>query len=363
MSARDEPGTAPAGGATPEPAVPGPAAAGGAAAEAGHACTSGTGRGPAVREEPGHGHGAGGHSHGPGAAQLSGSAAARWRGRLAAAVLVIGAFFVIELVTALVSGSLALLSDAGHMAADVVTLCAALGATFVAGRPDRSGRRSYGLYRSEVFASLLAVLVMLAVAAFVVIEAVERIGTPARVGSTAMLVVGALGLLVNLAVMALLRAGAGESLNLKGAYLEVLADTIGSAGVILAAVLVAVTGSAVWDTAIALAIGAFVAVRAVLLGREVLGVLGQETPRHLDPAAIEADLCAVPGVLEIHDLHLWTLTSGMDVLTAHLRIASGADAHAVLDAAQDLLRREHGLDHSTLQIEPESHRRDGESHW
>lgn len=332
---------------------------GGAAAEDRARCAAGED----AAEDRHPGRGRGGHSHGPGAAQLSGSAAGRWRGRLGIAVAAIGVFFVVELVTALASGSLALLSDAGHMAADVLTLGAALAATVVAARPDRSGRRSYGRYRTEVFASLFAVLVMLAVAAFVVLEAVRRIGSPEGVGTGAMLVVGVLGLAVNLAVMALLRSGAGESLNLKGAYLEVMADTVGSLGVILAAVLVRVTGSPVWDTALALAIGAFVAVRAVMLGREVLAVLGQETPRHLDPSVVEADLCAVPGVLGVHDLHLWTLTSGMDVITAHLRIGAQADAHAVLDAAQALLRREHGLDHSTLQIEPESHLTDEESPW
>ncbi|MFC0675554.1 cation diffusion facilitator family transporter [Brachybacterium hainanense] len=305
----------------------------------------------------------GGHSHGPAPSERSGSAAARWRSRLTLAVVLIGGFFLIELVTALLSGSLALLSDAGHMAADVLTLAAALGATVIAGRPDRSGRRSYGRYRIEVFASLFAVLVMLAVAAFVVIEAIGRIGSPAEVGTTPMLVVGALGLLVNLVVMALLRAGAGESLNLKGAYLEVVADTVGSLGVIAAGVLVTATGSAAWDTAVALAIGAFVAVRAVMLGRDVLVVLGQETPRRLDPARVEADLAAVPEVLEVHDLHLWTLTSGMDVITAHLRIRAEADSHGVLDAAHQVLREKHGLDHATLQIEPEDHRTDEESTW
>lgn len=301
------------------------------------------------------------HSHGGGAEALS--AGGRHRSRLAIALVLIGGFFVVELVTALLTGSLSLLSDAGHMAADVLTLAAALGAATVAGRGDRSGRRSFGLYRIEVFASLFAVLVMLAVAAWVLIEAIGRLGTAPEIGTTGMLVVGVLGLAVNLVVMRILSGGARESLAVKGAYLEVLADTVGSIGVVVAGVLVALTGSALADTVVALAIGAFVAVRAAMLGREVLGVLAQETPRHLDPAAVQADLAALDGVTEVHDLHLWTLTSGMDVATAHLRVEERADAHGVLDAAQELLRTRHGLEHCTLQIEPEAHRTDEESAW
>ncbi|MFD4006313.1 cation diffusion facilitator family transporter [Brachybacterium paraconglomeratum] len=306
----------------------------------------------------GHGHS---HTHGGGAEALS--AGGRHRSRLAIALVLIGGFFVVELVTALLTGSLSLLSDAGHMAADVLTLAAALGAATVAGRGDRSGRHSFGLYRIEVFASLFAVLVMLAVAAWVLIEAIGRLGTAPEIGTTGMLVVGGLVLAVNLVVMRILSGGARESLAVKGAYLEVLADTVGSIGVVVAGVLVALTGSVLADTVVALAIGAFVAVRAVMLGREVLGVLAQETPRHLDPATVQADLASLDGVTEVHDLHLWTLTSGMDVATAHLQVEERADAHGVLDAAQELLRARHGLEHCTLQIEPEAHRTDEESAW
>lgn len=306
----------------------------------------------------GHGHS---HTHGGGAEALS--AGGRNRSRLAIALVLIGGFFVVELVTALLTGSLSLLSDAGHMAADVLTLAAAFGAATVAGRGDRSGCRSFGLYRIEVFASLFAVLVMLAVAAWALIEAIGRLGTAPEIGTTGMLVVGGLGLAVNLVVMRILSGGARESLAVKRAYLEVLADTVGSIGVVVAGVLVALTGSVLADTVVALAIGAFVAVRAVMLGREVLGVLAQETPRHLDPATVQADLAALDGVTEVHDLHLWTLTSGMDVATAHLRVEERAEAHGVLDAAQELLRTRHGLEHCTLQIEPEAHRTDEESAW
>jgi cobalt-zinc-cadmium efflux system protein len=292
-----------------------------------------------------------------------GHAGSRHRWRLAVSFALIGTYFVVELVYGLVAGSLALMSDAGHMAADVVTLGAALVATRIATRPDTTGRRSYGSYRAEVFASLLAVVLMLAVALYVVAEAVGRIGRPAEVSSGPMLVVGAIGLAVNLVALLLLRSGASESLNVRGAYLEVVADTAGSVGVIAAGWLIAATGQAFWDTLIALAIGVFVAVRAVSLGRQVFAVLGQHVPEGVDATAVAADLAAIVGVRNVHDLHLWTLTSGMNVATAHLVTADLSDNHAVLDQARDLLRQRHGVAHATLQVEPADHTGCDELGW
>ncbi|GAA1910797.1 cation diffusion facilitator family transporter [Nocardioides hwasunensis] len=286
-----------------------------------------------------------------GAGHGHGSAAGRHRWRLAVAFGLVASFFVVELVVGLAAQSLALISDAGHMAADVVALGAALVATKIATRPDGTGRRTYGSYRAEVFASGLTVLIMLGVSAFVVIEAVGRIGGPVEVASVPMLVVGALGLLVNVVCLALLRSGARESLNVKGAYFEVVADAAGSVGVIVAGLLVSLTGAGQWDTVVAVAIGLFVAVRAVVLGREVLAVLGQHAPQDVDLAAVVRDLEQVSGVAEVHDLHAWTLTSGMNVATAHLVVCVGADAQAVLAGAQTTLREGHGIDHATLQVE------------
>jgi cobalt-zinc-cadmium efflux system protein len=241
------------------------------------------------------------------------------------------------------------------MAADVVALGAALIATRIATRPDRTGRRTYGSYRAEVFASGLAVLLMLGVAAYVVIEAARRIGSEPEVAAWPLFAVGGLGLVVNLTALLLLRGGAAESLNVRGAYLEVLADTAGSVGVLMAAGLVAATGDAIWDTAIALVIGAFVVVRAVGLGRQVFAVLAQHVPAGMRADDVAAALAATEGVHDVHDLHLWTLTSGMNVATAHLVTVDGADAHEVLDLARDVLRDQHGVAHATLQVEPRSH--------
>jgi len=293
---------------------------------------------------PGHSHG---HDHGAAAVHAGG----RHRWRLAVAFGLVAAFFVVELVAGLVSGSLALLSDAGHMAADVVTLGAALVATRIATRADTTGRRTFGSYRAEVFASGLAVLLMLGVSVYITVEAIGRIGSSPEIASATMLVVGATGLVVNVVALLMLRGGAGESLNVRGAYLEVVADTVGSVGVIAAAVLVRATGSAWWDTAVALAIAVFVAVRAVGLGREVVAVLGQHAPSGLEPTDLLTALGDVPGVTEVHDLHVWTLTSGMDVATAHLVTARADAGPEVLDAASRMLRERFHVAHATLQVE------------
>ncbi|WP_148575350.1 cation diffusion facilitator family transporter [Nocardioides caldifontis] len=304
-----------------------------------------------------------GHGHGHGADQgrgansdgVGGHAGGRHRWRLAAAFVLIAGFFGVELAYGLLTGSLALLSDAGHMAADVVALGAALVATKVATRRDTTGRRTYGSYRAEVFASGLAALLMLGAATYVVIEAIGRLGEDVMVETGPMLVVGALGLVVNVIAMLLLRGGAAESLNVKGAYLEVVADTAGSVGVLLAGWLVAATGDGYWDTVVALAIGAYIAVRALILGGEVLAVLGQHAPAGIDVDQVQSDLGALDGVSEVHDLHLWTLTSGMHVATAHLVTPATSTTPAVLEAARTMLKQRHGIAHATLQVETSQH--------
>lgn len=297
-----------------------------------------------------------GHHHGP-------SAAGNHRWRLATAFGLVSTFFVVELVFGLLSGSLALLSDAGHMAADVVALGAALTATKLATRRDTTGRRTYGSYRAEVFASGFTVLLMLGVSVYVVIEAFGRIGQGVEVETGPMLIVGGIGLLINLVCLVLLRGGAQESLNVKGAYLEVLADAAGSIGVIVAGVLVIRTGDAYWDTLVALAIGVFVAVRAVMLGREVLAVLGQHVPENMDIDLVTSDLQAVAGVADVHDLHAWTLTSGMNVATAHLVLTPEADGQSVLNHARTILRQRHSVEHATLQVEASASRECQEAKW
>lgn len=287
-----------------------------------------------------------GHSHGP-----TGHVGGRYRRKLAVAFGLIAVFFVVEFVYGFLSSSLALISDAGHMAADVVALGAALIATKIATRPDPTGRRTFGSYRAEVFASGLAVLLMLGVAVYVVIEAVRRIGERPEVETGPMIIVGALGLVINLIVMFMLRSGAKESLNVRGAYLEVIADTAGSVGVVVAGILVMLTGATWWDTVIALAIGIFVAVRAVLLGRQVLAVLGQHVPEGMQINEVADDLAGIEGVRDVHDLHVWVLTSGMNVATAHLVADDATSASTILEQARSRLRINHGVEHATIQVE------------
>ena len=299
-----------------------------------------------------------GHGHAPAA-----SAGSRHRWRLVVSFVLVGGFFVVELVVGLLAQSLALISDAGHMAADVVALGAALVATKIATRPDTTGRRTYGSYRAEIFASGFTVLLMLGVSVYVVVEAVRRFGQPVDVETGPMLVVGLLGLGVNVVSILLLRAGAKESLNVKGAYFEVIADAAGSVGVIIAGLLVLGTGSGVWDTIVALAIGIFVAARAVMLGRQVLAVLGQHVPEGMDVETVANDLASVPGVSDVHDLHIWALTSGMNVATAHLVIGPDEDASSILAAAQGLLRQSYEIEHATLQVEESPSRSCHELAW
>ena len=311
----------------------------------------------------GHQHGPSG-GHGP-AEGGSASSAGRFRGQLAVTFALTAGFFVVELVVGLISNSLALIADAGHMATDVVALGASLLATRIAARPDGTGRWSYGRYRAEVFSAGLTVLLMLGVGVFVILEAVGRAreGGEVAVSSLPMLVVGLIGLAVNAVGLILLRAGSKESLNLRAAYLEVLGDAAGSIGVIVAAGLIAWTGSSVWDLVVALVIAVFVLVRAVGLGRSVLRVLGQQVPDGVDVRTVAADLGAVEGVVSVHDLHLWELTSGMTVATAHLVVTPDADHHHVLDLARDVLAHQHSIAHATLQVEPADHTSCGEIGW
>jgi len=292
------------------------------------------------------------HDHTP---RPNGHPGTRYRGRLRWALLLTAAYTVIEMSAAFAAGSLALVSDAGHMVADTAALGVAYAATTLAKRPDRSGRRTYGYYRLEMFAALFSALLMLGVGLYVAISAWDRWGANAEVEVGLMFAVGLVGLSVNIVAILLLRGGAQESLNLKGAYQEVLADALGSIAVMVGAALIWFTDDVIWDTLLGLAIGGFVVVRAISLARQVLSVLGQHAPSNVHPADVQRDLAQVDGVQSVHDLHLWTLTSGMNVATAHLVSVNAERHHQVLDAASELLRTRYGIAHATLQVEPADH--------
>lgn len=278
----------------------------------------------------------------------------RHRGRLWAAFLLLAAFMVAETVAALVTGSLALLSDAAHIFTDVLGIGMALGAITAARRAPADPQRTFGLYRLEVLAALANAVLLFGVSLYVLVEAVRRFDDPPDVPAGPMLVVAVAGLLANLGAFALLRSTAGESINAEGAYLEVLGDLLGSLGVIVAAVVISLTDWWWVDPLVAIAIGLFILPRTWRLGRAALRILVQAAPAHVDVAAVRDRLAAVPGVSDVHDLHIWTLTSGMEVASAHLTTEAGADVGKVLADARSALRDEFHIEHATLQVEPES---------
>lgn len=306
----------------------------------------------------GHGH-AHAHAHGAAAAR----AGARHAPALLVAFLLTVAFLVVQTVVGIVTGSLALLSDAGHMATDAIGLGMALAAIQVASAGREHPQRTFGLYRLEILAALANAVLLFAVAVYVVVEAARRWGDPPDVLVGPMLVVAVIGLVANVVAFALLRAGSKESLNVEGAYLEVLSDLVGSVGVIAAAVAIAVTDWAWVDPAVGVAIGVFILPRTWRLGAQAVRILVQAAPPGFDLAGLEASLRGLDGVVDVHDLHVWTLTSEMDVASVHLMVCDGTDSHAVLDRARVLMRDEHGIDHATLQVEPDTHKGCDELAW
>lgn len=310
----------------------------------------------------GHGHDDLGHSHGPSLAR----AGERYRRPLLISFVLIGGFFVVEVVAGFATGSLALLSDAGHMLTDVIGLGMALAAIQLAsrfGNGEPGSSHTFGLYRLEILAAFVNALLLFGVAIWVLVEAVRRVRAEPEVLGTPMLIVAALGLLVNLVAFALLRQGAKESVNVEGAYLEVLADTIGSVGVIVAAVLVQAFEWTWADPVVAALIGIWILPRTWRLGRRAVHILLQAAPDRIDLRRLEDDLCSIDEVLAVHDLHVWTLTSEMDAASAHLVVPVGADHHGVLDQARSLLAERYRVEHGTFQIEPSDHRGCSDLAW
>ncbi len=307
---------------------------------------------------PAHGH-THGHVHGAAAAR----AGARHRRPLLIAFGLIVAYGVVQVVVGIITGSLALLSDAGHMATDALGLGLALAAIQAASSARAHSQRTFGLYRLEILAALANAILLFGVAGYVLYEAIRRIGDAPEVASVPVFVVGILGLAVNLVAFFLLRTGAKESLNVEGAYVEVLSDTLGSVAVVAGAVLWGVTGWTWVDPVLGAAIGLWILPRAYRLGREALRILVQAAPAGVDVDAVQRDLASIDNVVDVHDVHVWTLTSEMEVATAHVMVSVGTDSHRVLDEARALLRDRHGLDHATLQVEPDDHRGCDEVSW
>ncbi len=293
------------------------------------------------------------HAHVTAGSAQGGGAA--YKRRLLAAFGLTGAFFLVEFVGGILTNSLALVSDAGHMFTDVLGMGMALAAIHAAAARGHDRQRSFGLYRLEILAALANAMLLFGVAIYILYEAFQRLGDPPEVAGMPMLVVAVLGLVVNVVAFGLLREGARESLNVEGAYLEVLADILGSVAVIVAAIVLQTTGFALIDPIFGVAIGLFVLPRTWRLARKALRILMQAAPPHVDVSELEGALAGIDGVAGVHDLHVWTLTSGMDVASVHLRLRGGQDSHRVLDDARTLLRDRHAIDHATVQVEPPEH--------
>ncbi|MGM1061808.1 cation diffusion facilitator family transporter [Saccharothrix sp. Mg75] len=299
-----------------------------------------------------------GHGHGHGVSAGGGnggghaSSSARHLRRLWVAFAIGAVFMLVEGVVGITTGSLALISDAAHMLTDVLGVGMALAAIALANKAGTSGSRTFGLYRAEVLAALANAVLLFGVAGYVVHEAVGRFGNPPEVPGLPVLLAAAAGLVANLVSFAVLREGAKESLNVRGAYLEVLADLVGSVAVLVSGAVTLVFGWRYADPVTGVAIGLWVLPRTYKLAASALRILFQHAPERLDVSEVLADLNRLPGVAEAHDLHVWTLTSGMEVASAHLTTCRGADPADVLEAAQDLLAQRYRIEHATLQVEP-----------
>ena len=287
------------------------------------------------------------------------TAAAAHRTRLLAAFLITATVMLAQAVGGWLSGSLALLADAGHMLSDSAGLGLALAATWIASRPAR-GRWTFGWQRAEILAALVNGVILLVVGAVVIVEGIRRLGTEPEIHTSLMLVVGVVGLVANLVSLWLLSAGRHESLNVRGAYLEVLGDLLGSVAVVVAAVVIALTGWTPIDALASIGIGLFIIPRAVMLLRDVARVLLEGAPQDMSLDELRDHMCGVEGVVAVHDLHAWTITSGVPVLSAHVVVEDDVldpDRFCVvLDALQHCLEGHFDVEHSTLQLEPRDHK-------
>jgi cobalt-zinc-cadmium efflux system protein len=279
------------------------------------------------------------------------SAAGRNKKRLLLVFALTTTYLVAEVVGGIMTKSLALLADAGHMLTDVAGLGLALIAIRFAERPP-SPSRTYGYFRAEILAALTNSVVLIGISLYILYEAYQRFRNPPEVASGVMLVVASIGLIVNIAGIFILREGSSQSLNLRGAYFEVLSDMLTSVGVMIAAVIMLTTGWYYADPLISAGIGLFILPRTWRLLREAVGVLLEGTPADVDLARVREMLASTPGVESVHDLHVWSLTSGNNALSAHVVLAEGAVSADVLSAVHACATGQFGILHVTVQVEP-----------
>ena len=296
------------------------------------------------------------HTHGHGHAHAPASLASVHRGRLTVVLALTIGVLLAEIVGAVVTGSLALLADAGHLMTDAAGIGLALLAIKFGGRPATT-QRTYGFYRLEILAAVANAMLLVFVAGFVLVGAVGRFADPPHVHGVPMLIFAAGGLVANAVALGLLQRGGKESLAVRGAYLEVLGDLLGSAAVVVAAVIIAVTDATVVDPIVSVLVALMILPRVWTLLREAIDVLLEATPRGTDMEKIREHIAEVPGVVDVHDLHVWTITSGMPVMSVHVVVAQEEMAHGgrVLDMLHGCLSEHFDVTHSTFQLEPLGH--------
>ena len=298
------------------------------------------------------------HGHTHSGVPLTGTAAAAYRGRLRTALVITLGVMVMEITGGVLSDSLALLADAAHMATDALGLGMALLAIHFANRPAGLNR-TFGYARAEILAALANCLLLLGVGGFLVVEAVGRFITPADTRGGLALAFAAVGLVANMVSLSLLTRGQQESLNVRGAYLEVVADALGSVTVLVSAGIIMATGWQAADPIASLLIGLMIVPRTVKLLRETLNVLLESAPKGVDMAEVRAHITALPGVLGVHDLHAWTITSGMPVLSAHVvvhqEMLDSIGHEKLLHELQGCLGHHFDVEHCTFQLEPSGH--------
>ena len=278
--------------------------------------------------------------------------------RLLIVLAITGLYMLAEVVGGLLTGSLALLADSGHLLGDVLGLAMAASAIRFARRPATAGR-TYGFYRAEILAALVNSFVLVLVAGWILYAALQRLAEPTvEIRALPMLAVAAGGVAVTIIGVTLLHAGAQESLNVRAAFLEVMGDLLSSIGTIVAALIILATGWTAADALISALIGVFMLPRAWVLLRSVIDVLLESAPGHLNIPQIEAAMRAVPGVDSVHDLHLWSITSGFDAMSGHVR-SNGRPSEDVLHDLRTMLRDRFGIEHVTLQVEAANHADDG----
>ena len=262
-------------------------------------------------------------------------------------------YFIVEVVGGIVTNSLALLADAAHMLTDVFGLGLALFAIWISQKPA-TPQKTYGYYRVEILAALTNAVVLFFISFYILYEAYYRFKSPPEVASLPMMIIAVVGLGINLFGIWILRSGAKASLNVQGAFLEVVSDALGSVGVIIAGLIMFFTGWYYADPIFSVLIGLFILPRTWKLLTQAVNVLLEGTPAHINVAAVEQAMLKLNGVGAIHDLHVWTITSGIEALSAHVVLNQGGDSEAatkILDDLNTTLKREFGIDHTTIQIE------------